>query len=98
MLDGEAVTAMSHFLGQTPFDWCPKRQATVETATCGAEYLAARTCVGQIRAHRLALMHLGVPVVRPGPQRKPCCAGSRGLLNGGADFQPRRYFQEGDSD
>jgi len=43
MLDGKAVTAILHFLNQTPFDWCPKKQATVETATCGAEYSAART-------------------------------------------------------
>jgi len=63
MLDGEAVTAILHFLSQTPFGRCPKKQATVETAACGAGCSAARTCVGQIRAHRLALMCLGVPVL-----------------------------------
>jgi len=63
MLNGEAVTAILHFLSQTPSDWCPKRQATVETATHGAGCSAARTCVEQTRAHRLALMHLGVPIL-----------------------------------
>jgi len=63
MLNGKAVTAILHFLNQTPFDWYSKKQATVETATCGAEYSAARTCVGQIGAHRLALMCLGVPIL-----------------------------------
>jgi len=63
MLNGKAVTAILHFLSQTLSDWCPKKQATVETATCGAEYSAARTCVEQIRAHRLALMCLGVPIL-----------------------------------
>jgi len=65
MLNGEAVTAILHFLSQTPFDWHSKKQATVETATCRAECSAARTCVEQIRAHRLALMHLGVPILGP---------------------------------
>jgi len=63
MLNGKAVTAILHFLNQTPFDWYSKKQATVETATYGAEYSAARTCVEQIRAHRLALMCLGVPIL-----------------------------------
>jgi len=61
--NGGAVTATLHSLSQTPSDWCPKRQATVETATCGAEYSAARTCIEQIRAHRLTLMCLGVPTL-----------------------------------
>jgi len=63
MSDGGAVTATLRSLSQTPFDWCSKKQATVETATHGAECPAARTCVERVRAHRLALMCLGVPTL-----------------------------------
>lgn len=52
----------THFLNKTPFDWFTKKQATVETATYGAESSAARTAIEQIRANKLMLMYLGVPV------------------------------------
>ena len=42
---GKAVTAALHFLNQTPIDAYTKRQSTVETATYGSEYVAARTAV-----------------------------------------------------
>jgi hypothetical protein len=47
-LTGKAVTATLHFVNQTPIDWYPKKQATVETATYGSEFVAARTCAEQI--------------------------------------------------
>ncbi len=59
---GKAVTGVLHFLNQTPVDWYTKKQATVETATYGAEFSAARTAVQQITALRLTLRYLGVPV------------------------------------
>ena len=45
---GKAVTAVLHFLNQTPIDAYTKRQSTVETATYGSEFVAARTAVDQI--------------------------------------------------
>ena len=45
---GKAVTAALHFLNQTPIDAYTKRQSTVETATYGSEFVAARTAVDQI--------------------------------------------------
>ena len=45
---GKAVTAVLHFLNQTPTDAYTKRQSTVESATYGSEFGAARTAVDQI--------------------------------------------------
>ena len=45
VLTGRSVTACLHFVNATPIDWFSKKQATVETATYGAEFVAARTCV-----------------------------------------------------
>ena len=45
---GRAVTGFLHLLNQTPTDFYTKKQATVETATCGSEYVAARTATEQI--------------------------------------------------
>ena len=42
---GKAVTGILHFLNKTPVDWFSKLQSTVETATFGSEYSAAKTCV-----------------------------------------------------
>ena len=42
---GKAVTAVLHFLNQTLIDAYTKRQSTVETATYGSEFVAARTAV-----------------------------------------------------
>jgi hypothetical protein len=48
MVTGRSVTAILHFLNQTPMDWYSKKQATVETATFGLEFIAARTTIDQI--------------------------------------------------
>ena len=45
---GCSVTACLHFINATPIDFYSKKQATVETATYGSEFVAARTCVEQI--------------------------------------------------
>ena len=58
---GKAVTAVLHFLNQTPNDAYTKRQSTVETATYGSEFVAARTAVDQIIDIRTTLRYLGVP-------------------------------------
>ena len=62
MTTGRAVTAVLHFLNQTPVDWFTKKQATVETATYGSEFVAARVAIQQIIAMRLTLRYLGVEV------------------------------------
>ena len=59
---GRAVTGVLHFVNQTPVDWFTCKQETVETATYGSEFAAARTAVQQIAALRLTLQYLGVPI------------------------------------
>jgi hypothetical protein len=48
MVTGRSITAILHFLNQTPMDWYSKKQASVETATFGSEFIAARTTINQI--------------------------------------------------
>jgi hypothetical protein len=62
IITGRSVTAVLHFLNKFPVDWYTKKQATVETATYGSEYISARTCVDQIVDLRTTLRYLGVPV------------------------------------
>ena len=62
LLTGRSVTGILHFLNKTPIDWFTKKQSTVETATYGSEFVAARTCVEQIIELRLTLRYLGVPI------------------------------------
>jgi hypothetical protein len=62
MVTGRSVTGILHFLNQTPVDWYSKKQATVETATFGSEFVAARTTIDQIVDLRLTLRYLGVPI------------------------------------
>jgi hypothetical protein len=57
-----SVTAILHFLNQTLMDWYSKKQATVETATFGSEFIAARTTIDQIVDLRMTLRYLGVPI------------------------------------
>jgi hypothetical protein len=49
-------------LNGTPVDWFSKRQDTVETATYGSEFVAARIATEQIIDLRTTLRYLGVPV------------------------------------
>jgi hypothetical protein len=62
MVTGRSVTAILHFLNQTLMDWYLKKQATVETATFGLEFIAARTTINQIVDLRMTLHYLGVPI------------------------------------
>ena len=62
MLTGRSVTGILHFLNKTPIDWYSKKQATVETATYGSEFVASRTCVEQVIDLRITLRYLGVPI------------------------------------
>ena len=62
LITGRSITAILHLANQTPIDWYSKRQGTVETATFGSEFSAARTVVEQIIDLRTTLRYLGVPV------------------------------------
>ena len=42
LVSGRSATGILHLLNGTPIDWYSKRQATVETATYGSEFVAAR--------------------------------------------------------
>ena len=59
---GRSVTGILHMVNGTPIEWYSKKQATVETATYGSEFVAARTCVEQIMDLRTTLRYLGVPI------------------------------------
>jgi hypothetical protein len=64
LLTQRAVTGILHLLNQAPGDWYSKLQATVETATFGSEFTAARIAVDQILALQMPLRYLGVPVIQ----------------------------------
>ena len=59
---GRSVTGILHLVNKTPIEWYSKKQATVETATYGSEFVAARVCVEQIIDLRNTLRYLGVPI------------------------------------
>ena len=62
LLTGRACTGALHLVNGTPGDWFSKRQDTVETATYGSEFVAARIATEQIIDLRQTLRYLGVPV------------------------------------
>ena len=62
MATGASLTACLHFCNHTPTDWDSKKQATVETATYGSEFVAAKTATEQIMDIRYTLRYLGVPI------------------------------------
>jgi hypothetical protein len=65
LITGRSVTGILHLVNGTPFDWYSKKQSTVETATYGSEFVAARTAAEQIIANRNTLRYLGVPITGP---------------------------------
>jgi Reverse transcriptase (RNA-dependent DNA polymerase) len=62
ILTGRSVTGILHFCNQTLVDWYSKRQACVQTATFGSEFVAARIATDQIMDFRNTLRYLGVPI------------------------------------
>jgi hypothetical protein len=65
LITGRAVTGVFHLLNQTPIEWFSKRQDTVETATYGSEFVAARIATEQVIDLRTTLRYLGVPIKGP---------------------------------
>lgn len=59
---GKSLTATLHLLNGTVIDGHSKKQGTVETATYGSEFVAARVAVDQIIDIRNTLRYLGVPL------------------------------------
>ena len=62
MLTGRSVTGILHLVNKMPVHWYSKKQGTVETATYGSEFVAARIATEQIIDLRITLMYLGVPL------------------------------------
>ena len=52
---GKSLTGCLHFINKTPVDWYSKKQATVETATYGSEFIAAKTATERIMDIRQTL-------------------------------------------
>ena len=59
---GKSLTGCLHNVNKTPVDWYYKKQATVETATYGSEFVAAKTAAEQIMDIRQTLRYLGAPI------------------------------------
>ena len=61
---GKSLTGCLHFVNKTHVNWYSysKKQATVETATYGSEFVAAKTATEQIMDIRQTLRYLGAPI------------------------------------
>jgi hypothetical protein len=59
---GRSLTATLHKLNDTVIDYHTRKQSTVESATYGSEFVAARTAVDQIIDLRNTLRYMGVPI------------------------------------
>ena len=59
---GKSLPGCLHFVNKTPVDWYSKKLATVETATYGSEFVAAKTATEQIMDIRQTLRYLGAPI------------------------------------
>ena len=59
---GKSLTGCFHFVNKTPVDWYSKKQSTVEIATYGSEFVAAKTATEQIVDIRQTLRYLGAPI------------------------------------
>jgi hypothetical protein len=62
LVNGRSVTGILHLFNKTVIDWYSKKQATVETATYGSEFVArCPNCCG-ILDLRIKLCYLGIPI------------------------------------
>jgi hypothetical protein len=64
-ITGRSVTGLILMLNKTPIDWFSKKQISVESATYGSEFVAARIGTDKIVEMRYMLRMLGVPVEGP---------------------------------
>jgi hypothetical protein len=63
-LTGRASTGILHLVNGTPVDWYSKRQSTVQSATYGSEFVAARIATDQVIDLKLTLGYMGIKVIR----------------------------------
>ncbi len=64
-ITGKASMGILQFVNSTPMDWSAKKQATVETTTYGAEFVAARHGVDATLDTSFMLRSFGVPLDEP---------------------------------
>jgi hypothetical protein len=57
-----SLAGILHFMNKMPIDWYSKKQATIEMATYGSEFISAQTCIDQIVDLRLTLRYLGITI------------------------------------
>jgi hypothetical protein len=62
---GRAVTGILVMLNKTPIHWVSKRQATVETATYGSEFVSGRASTDEVVEFRYNMRMLGAPIDGP---------------------------------
>jgi hypothetical protein len=59
LISGRSMTGILHLLNQTPIYWFSKKQGSVETATYGSEFVAAKTATEQIMDLKYTLRMMG---------------------------------------
>ena len=64
LVSGRSVMGILYLINKTPISWTLKLKITVEAATFGLEYVAARTCTKQIIDLHQSLRYLGVTIKR----------------------------------
>jgi Reverse transcriptase (RNA-dependent DNA polymerase) len=64
LVTGRSSTGILYLVNGTPFNWYSKCQSTVETATYGSEFVAARIATDQVTDMQLTLAYLGIAVQR----------------------------------
>jgi hypothetical protein len=62
LVTGRSATGILHLANLTPIDVTSKRQDTVETASYGSEFCAARIATDQIMDIRTTFRYFGVPI------------------------------------
>ena len=58
----KSLTGCLHFVNKIPVDWYSKKQATIEIATYGSEFVGAETATEQVMDIRQTLRYLGAPI------------------------------------
>jgi hypothetical protein len=66
---GRSAMGILHLVNSTPADWCCKSQGSVETATHGSEFVAARLATKQIMDSRHTSRSLAVLLLMAKPAR-----------------------------
>ena len=65
LLTGRSCTGVIHLLNQTPIYWFSKKQKSVETATYGSEFVAAKIATEQIMDLKYTVRMMGIPLDGP---------------------------------